>query len=67
MANESGAAAAAEIKRPGCIYPRLQLAYLFQFAIWGSWNIALGAYLAGKLQEVDFCGIHMGTGWIYSY
>ena len=66
MANESGAAAAAEIKKPGCIYPRLQLAYLLQFAIWGSWNIALGAYLAGKLQEVDFCGIHMGTGWIYN-
>lgn len=57
---------ATEAKKPGMIYPRLQLAYLFQFAIWGSWNIALGAYLAGKLQEVNFCGIQMGTGWIYN-
>ena len=66
MANESGAATAAEVKKPGCIYPRLQLAYLFQFAIWGSWNIALGAYLAGKLQEgVQLCGFQMGTGTIY--
>ena len=66
MANENGAATAAEIKKPGCIYPRLQLAYLFQFAIWGSWNIALGAYLAGKLQEgVQLCGFQMGTGTIY--
>lgn len=66
MANESAAAAAADLKKPGGIYPRLQLAYLLQFAIWGSWSIALGAYLAGKLQEVDFCGVHMGTGWIYN-
>ena len=61
MANES-----AEVKNPRCIYPRLQLAYLFQFAIWGSWSIALGAYLSGKLQEIDLFGIHMGTGWIYN-
>ena len=66
MSNDNAGAASAEVKKPGCIYPRLQLAYLLQFAIWGSWNIALGAYLAGKLQEVDFCGIHMGTGWIYN-
>ena len=66
MSNDNAGAASAEVKKPGCIYPRLQLAYLFQFAIWGSWSIALGAYLAGKLAEVDFCGIHMGTGWIYN-
>jgi len=28
-----------------CVYPRLQLAYLLQFAIWGSWSVALGGYL----------------------
>ena len=30
------------------MYPRLQFAYLLQFAIWGSWNIALGALAAEK-------------------
>ncbi len=30
------------------MYGRLQLAYLLQFAIWGSWNIALGAHSADK-------------------
>lgn len=56
----------AEEKKSGCIFPRLQLAYLFQFAIWGSWNIALGGYLAGKLQEVSVGGLQLGTGWIYN-
>ncbi|MDO4586182.1 MAG: MFS transporter [Planctomycetia bacterium] len=26
------------------VYPRLMIAYLFQFAIWGSWSYALSAY-----------------------
>ena len=30
------------------MYGRLQVAYLMQFAIWGSWNIALGALAAAK-------------------
>jgi nucleoside transporter len=37
------------------IYPRLQLAYLLQFAIWGSWSVALGGYLNGKMS-----GAHIG-------
>ncbi len=37
------------------IYPRLQLAYLLQFAIWGSWSVALGGYLNGKMS-----GPHIG-------
>lgn len=32
------------------VYPRLQLAYLLQFAIWGSWSVALGGYLNGKMS-----------------
>jgi nucleoside transporter len=38
-----------------CVYPRLQLAYLLQFAIWGSWSVALGGYLNGKMS-----GPHIG-------
>lgn len=38
-----------------CVYPRLQLAYLLQFAIWGSWSIALGGYMIGKMT-----GPHIG-------
>lgn len=38
------------------IYPRLQLAYLLQFAIWGSWSVALGGYLNGKMS-----GPHIGA------
>ena len=30
------------------VYPRLQLAYLLQFAIWGSWCVALEVTSAGK-------------------
>ncbi|MBR5626840.1 MAG: hypothetical protein IKW74_04380, partial [Thermoguttaceae bacterium] len=26
------------------MYIRLQIAFLFQFAIWGSWNVVLGGY-----------------------
>ncbi len=37
------------------VYPRLQLAYLLQFAIWGSWSVALGGYLNGKMS-----GPHIG-------
>jgi nucleoside transporter len=33
----------------------LQLAYLLQFAIWGSWSVALGGYLNGKMS-----GPHIG-------
>ncbi|MDO5582162.1 MAG: MFS transporter, partial [Planctomycetia bacterium] len=40
-----------------CVYPRLQLAYLLQFAIWGSWNIALGGFLNS---------VHM-PGWQIGY
>ncbi len=36
--------------RAKCVYPRLQLAYLLQFAIWGSWSVALGGYLNGKMS-----------------
>ena len=36
-----------------CVYPRLQLAYLLQFAIWGSWSVALGGYLNGKMPGAD--------------
>lgn len=35
-------------EKVSCVYPRLQLAYLLQFAIWGSWNIALGGFLNSK-------------------
>jgi nucleoside transporter len=38
------------------VYPRLQLAYLLQFAIWGSWSVALGGYLNGKMS-----GPHIGA------
>lgn len=38
-----------------CVYPRLQVAYLLQFAIWGSWCVALGGYLNGKMS-----GPHIG-------
>jgi nucleoside transporter len=37
------------------VYPRLQFAYLLQFAIWGSWAVALGGYLNGKMS-----GPHIG-------
>jgi len=37
------------------VYPRLQLAYLLQFAIWGSWSVALEATSTGKMS-----GPHIG-------
>jgi nucleoside transporter len=42
------------------IYPRLCLAYFMQFAIWGSWGVALGGFAGGTL------GLK-GTqvGWLY--
>ncbi|MDO5566564.1 MAG: MFS transporter [Planctomycetia bacterium] len=49
------------------VYPRLQLAYLLQFAIWGSWSIALGGYLNGKLEAVKIIGDWTGgIGLIYN-
>ncbi len=42
-------------QKVSCVYPRLQLAYLLQFAIWGSWSVALGGYLNGKMS-----GPHIG-------
>lgn len=52
-----------------CVYPRLQLAYLLQFAIWGSWSVALGGYLNGKLQtglKLPVLNWDLGTGMIYN-
>ena len=43
------------------VYPRLCLAFFCQFAIWGSWAVALGAYAAGVL---DFSGPNIG--WLYA-
>jgi len=41
------------------VYPRLCIAYFCQFAIWGSWAIALGSY-AGSVLELD------NIGWLYN-
>lgn len=41
------------------VFPRLQLAYLLQFAIWGSWAMALGGYLNGKMDAKDIGYIYM--------
>lgn len=49
-----------------CVYPRLQLAYLLQFAIWGSWSIALGGYMSGKLETVNIGSWVLGDGMIYN-
>lgn len=35
------------------VFPRLQLAYMLQFAIWGSWSIALGGYMIGKMTGAE--------------
>jgi nucleoside transporter len=47
------------------VCPRLQLAYLLQFAIWGSWSVALGGYLNGKMSGPDigylFMAIPLGA------
>jgi nucleoside transporter len=45
------------------IYPRLQLAYLLQFAIWGSWSVALGGYLSGKMSGTHIGLLYMAIPW----
>ncbi len=46
-----------------CVYPRLQLAYLLQFAIWGSWSVALGGYLNGKMSGPHVGALYMAIPW----
>jgi nucleoside transporter len=46
-----------------CVYPRLQLAYLLQFAIWGSWSVALGGYLNGKMSGPHIGALYMAIPW----
>jgi len=45
------------------VYPRLQLAYLLQFAIWGSWCVALGGYLNGKMSGPHIGALYMAIPW----
>lgn len=45
------------------VYPRLQLAYLLQFAIWGSWSVALGGYLNGKMSGAHVGALYMAIPW----
>ncbi len=49
--------------RASFIYPRLQLAYLLQFAIWGSWSVALGGYLSGKMSGTHIGLLYMAIPW----
>ncbi|HNR99421.1 MAG TPA: MFS transporter [Planctomycetota bacterium] len=49
--------------KAGWVYPRLQLAYLLQFAIWGSWAVALGGYLNGKMSGAHVGAIYMAIPW----
>lgn len=49
--------------KPSFIYPRLQLAYLLQFAIWGSWSVALGGYLNGKMSGAHIGLLYMAIPW----
>ena len=42
-----------------CVYPRLQLAYLLEFAIWGSWCVVLGGYLNNKMSGPDIGYLYM--------
>jgi len=49
--------------KPSLIYPRLQLAYLLQFAIWGSWAVALGGYLSGKMSGAHIGLLYMAIPW----
>src|SRR5512139_2701455 len=49
--------------KPSFIYPRLQLAYLLQFAIWGSWSVALGGYLNGKMSPLHIGALYMAIPW----
>ncbi len=48
------------------MYVRLQLAYLLQFAIWGSWNIALGALAAQKGFEPGLLYSFFAFGALFS-
>ena len=45
------------------VYPRLQLAYLLQFAIWGSWCVALGGFLSGKMSGSHIGALYMAIPW----
>lgn len=45
------------------VYPRLQLAYFLQFAIWGSWALALGGYLNGKMSGPHIGALYMAIPW----
>ncbi len=45
------------------VYPRLQLAYLLEFAIWGSWCVALGGYLNGKMSGPHIGALYMAIPW----
>src|SRR5512139_1030288 len=45
------------------VYPRLQLGYLLQFAIWGSWSVALGGYLNGKMSGSHIGLLYMAIPW----
>ncbi len=45
------------------VYPRLQLAYLLQFAIWGSWSVALGGFLNGKMSGPHIGALYMAIPW----
>lgn len=49
--------------KTGYVYPRLQLAYLLQFAIWGSWCVALGGYLNGKMSGAHIGYLYMAIPW----
>ncbi|MDO5554495.1 MAG: MFS transporter [Planctomycetia bacterium] len=54
-----------EEKKASFVFPRLQLAYMLQFAIWGSWAVALGGYLNGKMTGPEigylFMAIPLGA------
>jgi len=45
------------------VYPRLQLGYLLEFAIWGSWSVALGGYLNGKMSGPHIGLLYMAIPW----
>jgi len=45
------------------VYPRLQLAYLLQFAIWGSGSVALGGYLNGKMSGSHIGDLYTAIPW----
>lgn len=48
-------------EKPAAAYPRLCVAYFFQFAIWGSWGVALGGYAGATLGFSP-----TQVGWLYS-